>query len=156
MGSLTPFISTALSVIGTIQGGMAQQAQAEGDAKANEYNAQVASRNAKIARQQTASDVEKADKERRLRLGQNIAASGASGVIGGSALDIMSDNVTQESLDILNIEREGILRAQNYQSQAGMYTASAANTRAQAPSTASVILGGASAGLGTYLSAGGI
>lgn len=144
----------AATVARSIQESQAQSTQLKAQAQAANYSAQIAERNRELTEQQTESQVQEAERQRRLRLGANIAAMGASGVAGGSGLDILSDNITQETLDILNIEREGVLRAQNYQIEAGMQRASASNYLAQRPSMASTIMKAGSRGLGQGYSTG--
>lgn len=132
----------------------AQVQQLEAQAAADRYNQQIAQQNVEIVKGQTQAELEKADRERRLRVGANIAAGGASGV--GQMTDILYNNAAQEELNLLTIENEGLLRERNYASQANLLGASAANTAAQIPeikaagktSKAASILGGVSSGLG--------
>lgn len=144
---IIPYIATGLSVVGKIQESAAQSASLKAQSQAAAYNQQIAERNARLTEQQTQQQVDEADRQRRLRLGANIAAMGASGISGGSGLDILSDNITQETLDILNIKREGLLRAQDYRIQGGMYGAESQNYLNQRPSMASTIMGATSAGI---------
>lgn len=121
-------IGTVTSVVGQFSQMQAQQAQYE----AQENTARA---NATLAANQTQAELDKADRERRLRLGANIASQGASGISGGSSLDILDDNLTQETLNYLTIESEGNFRRDSY-------LASADNINSQAKSSkAGAILG---------------
>ena len=153
MAQALPFIIGGLQLVQSVQEGRAAQAEAENQARAREYNAKIAERNAALVGQQTEAEVGRQDRARRLRAGANIAAGGASGA--GQNFDILSDNVTQETMDILNIQREGILSQQNFQMQAGMERTAASNIRSSAPSTASIVMGGAAKGLSSAYSMGG-
>lgn len=145
----------ALSFVSSMQQTRAQQASYESQAQAADYNAQIADRNAEISGQQTDSDKAELERQQRLERGRNIAAAGASGIVGGSSIDIMADNLTRQTFDVLNLEREGLLRQQNYEIQAGQYRSAAQNYRYQRPSTASGILSAAGSGAQTYIGAGG-
>lgn len=147
MAQALPFIAMGLQVAGAIQESRQEDANLKALAQAEERNSEISSRNQKITEQQTEANVEAADRQRRLRLGANIAAMGASGISGGSGLDILDDNLTQETLDILNIRREGVLASQNYQIRSDTQLATARNYRAQRPSMATTIMKGASAGI---------
>lgn len=133
----------------------AEASSAKASAAAAEQNAEISRRNARLTSQQTASDVADAERLNRLRIGANIAAMGASGVSGGSGVDILLDNATRQKMDIMNIQREGLLKQQNYLIQGGMYSAEAKNTKAQiGPSKAASILSGVSGAIGTGVDTG--
>ena len=103
--------STAAGVLGALQQGQAASAQAD-------YQASVANRNAEISRVQTEQRLETQDRERRLRRGAAMAAGGASGVGVESFGDILSSSAVQEEMDLLNIKQQGLLQAQNFESEA--------------------------------------
>lgn len=164
MAVALPFVAMGLQVMGGIQQGNAAEAQAKAQAQqlraqadADAYNATIAQQNAGIVEGQTQAQLDQADRERRLRIGANIAAGGASGISGGSASDIIRDNITQETLNLLTIENEGLLRKREFETQGNLLTASSQNTRGQASyvrsagktSKANAILGGVSSAIGT-------
>ena len=140
MAQALPFISLGMQLFGGLQQrnaiqseSSAQQAQLAAQASANEFNAKVARENAAIVEGQTQANLSKADRERRLRLGANIAAGGASGVGMDSAMDILQSNSAQEELNLLTLKSEGLLKQRSYLQNAGLDEASAANTRNQIP-----------------------
>lgn len=109
-----------------------QQLQAQADASA--YNARIAQQNAKIAESQTAAEVSKAGRERRMRLGANIATAGASGALGGANfLDIAMDNAAQEELNIQAIKQQGLLKQKSFLEQAGLDYAESRSASGQIP-----------------------
>ena len=141
--------TTAFSVLGSIQQARAQEAQLEAQAQAAAFNQRVAEQNAEIVRQQTDANIERQDRERRLRAGQARAQMGASGISGGSFLDILQSSAAQEELDLLTLENEGFLRQRDFSTQADLLGAQAENARGQArQSVAAGIMGGVSSGLG--------
>lgn len=125
-----------LQALGKIQEGRAAK-------QAADYNATIARQNAETTKQQTQAALEKQDRERRLRLGANIAASGASGVGMESFGDIMASSAMQEELDMLTLESEGLLKARDYEAQGNLYKAEGSNAMSQAIIGAgSSVLGG--------------
>ena len=153
--SAAPFISAGLGAFSAIKQGTAQRAQASANSQAAARNAEISQRNAELTAQQTQTQLDTADRQQRLQRGANIAAMGASGISGGSSLDITSDNLTQQTLDILNIEREGILRKQNFEIQGANQIAESQNFQNQSPGAASIALSGVSSALSGYTGAGG-
>lgn len=137
ISSALPWVAGGLQVLGGLKQSQAEQAS---------YKAQAAAAdaNARITEQNTKAELEKTDRERRLRLGANIASQGASGITGGSALDIISDNVSQETLNLLTIESQGKFAQNQYLSQAQ-------NLRTQAKaSKAAGILSSVNSGITSY------
>lgn len=140
----------------------AQQAQLQAQADTASFNASVSRENAKIVEQQTASELQRADRERRLRVGANIASAGASGIGIGSLLDTMQSSAAQEELNLLTIESEGLLKKRSFEQNASLDGASSKNTLNQIPMvkkagktrSASAILGGISSGVSTAKSMG--
>lgn len=165
MAAALPFVMIGMQVLGGIQQqnaikaeSAAQQAQLAAQAQANEFNANVARENAKIVEAQTAAELSKADRERRMRLGANIAAGGASGVGVSSAGDILQSNAAQEELNLLTLKSEGLLKQRSYLQNAALDEASAANTRNQIPlvksaaksKSAAAVLSSVSSGLSQF------
>lgn len=155
MAAALPFVAGGLQLFSAMQQGDAAEAAAEGRARADDYNRKVAEQNASTVAAQTEASLERQDRERRIRLGQARANIGASGVSGGSFFDILQSNAAQEELDLLTIESEGLLRQNEFRSQANLLGASAYNTRQQgSASKAASIMGGVSKGFGALDSAG--
>ena len=109
-------VATGAQAFGQFQQGRAAQQSAE-------YNAAIARQNAERTRQQTEVAKEQQDRERRLRLGANIASGAASGVGIENLGDVMASNAMQEELDLLTLESEGLLRAQDFETQASLQEA---------------------------------
>lgn len=86
--------------------------QSESEARAAEFNANVARRNAGIQETQTQADIERGRREARVRQGSARAAAGALGGLQGSALDILASNAAQQELDIMTVKQQGALRKQ--------------------------------------------
>ena len=110
----------------------AQEAQAKAQAQADAFNADIMERNARIVEGQTKAALEREDRQRRLRLGSQIA-QGSTGGLSGSALDIIRDSAEQETLNILTIKQQGMLEKQSLLEQAALTRASGSNTLAQIP-----------------------
>lgn len=169
MASALPFIAMGMQVLGGIQQQnaikaetAAQTAQLQAQANADKFNANVARENAKIVEGQTQANLDKADRERRIRLGTNIANSGASGTGLGGAMDILQSSSAQEELNLLTIKSEGLLKQRSYLQNASLDDASARNTLNQVPLVkaagktkgAAAVLSGFSSSLGTGKSMG--
>lgn len=162
-----PFIAIGAQVLGGISQSnaikaetAAQQAQLQAQADADAFNASVARENAQIVEQQTTAELEKADRERRIRIGKNIASGGASGV--GQPLDLLMSSAAEEELNLLTIQSEGLLKQRSFEQTAALDTASSKNRLNQIPMvksagkarSASAILGGISSGVSTGKSMG--
>jgi hypothetical protein len=161
MAQALPFISLGMQVIGGLQQQRAvqaesagQQAQLAAQAQASEFNARVARENAAIVEGQTKAATDKANRERVLRLGANIASAGASGTGLDSAMDILQSNSAQEELNLLTLKSEGLLKQRSYLQNASLDDASAANTRNQIPLVKSAGKAKSAAGVLTGLSSG--
>lgn len=111
----------------------AQQAQLQAQADAYAFNAKVNAENAKIAEGQTQAALDKADRERRIRLGRNIASGGASGTGLESFGDILQSSAAQEELNLLTIKSEGLLKQRSFLQGAALDTAASQNTANQIP-----------------------
>lgn len=109
LGNVAGLAGTALSALGSMQEGQAAQQSAA-------YNAAVARQNAQVAEYQTKQNLEKQDRERRLRMGAMRAAQGGSGV--RTSGDLFASSAAQEELDLMTIASEGALKKQGYQSTA--------------------------------------
>lgn len=164
-----PFIAMGAQVLGGIAQSnaikaetAAQQAQLQAQADADAFNASVARENAQIVEGQTQAELEKADRERRIRMGRARASGGASGVGIDSFGDILQSSAAQEELNLLTIESEGLLKKRSFEQTAALDTASSQNRLNQIPlvkkagkaRSAAAILGGISSGASTGISSG--
>jgi len=110
-----------VGVSGAIAGARAQEAQARFDAK-------VADRNSKIAREQALADAD--DKRRRnaKQLSSIRAAYGANNLaFDGSALDFFEDQAAEGELAVARIIYKGEVRSQGFDIQSNISSAEAAN-----------------------------
>jgi len=103
-------LSAAMQVVGGAVGAMGAMKQAEAEAKAQEYNAAVATRNQRIIKQQT----KEAKVDQRLenkRLFSAVRAQmGANGYsFTGSALDVALDTAKEQRLEVKRIGYKGKL-----------------------------------------------
>ncbi len=127
-------LSTGVGVYSSIQQSKAQQSQ-------EEYQADVARQNQKLAEEQASAQrkegydnmVAKRQETAKL-IGRQRAAAGASGaaVGGGSNLDFQADTAAQGEIDALNLYNKGIDSAYQSQVQAWNYGQQAAGYDARA------------------------
>lgn len=104
--------SAAMQVAGSFQ--QAQAAKAAG-----RYNAEVAYRNAAIARASAASDQGDMGRQQARVLGAIRAGYGASGVtMEGSPMDVFQSSAAESELDILRRGYQGELEAMGFNAQA--------------------------------------
>ena len=125
-------ISAGTKFLGGIAQANAQQSQYAAQARAAEYNAQIARQNAATVQSQTEAQLETQDRERRLRLGASMAAAGASGLDTSGFGDILSSSAAQEQLDLLTLQSEGMLKKRGFESEAAMQSATAQSIKSQA------------------------
>ena len=102
-----PFLAIGLSVLGTLSAANSQKQQAEASAQASLYNAQIAQRDADIARQQAAADADMQATDARRRIATMQAGFAAGGAVSGSALDVLADSATQAEKDNQTIKYKG-------------------------------------------------
>ena len=141
-------VTTGLQMAGTYQQSRAQAAAYEAQAQAAQAQANAAYQNARIQNRQSeqlaeryAQQQRKLDNQRKLVVGQQMAAAGASGIVGGvgSSLDLYNatmDAWQQDSYNLLNNQRNDIftnyVNEVNLRNQGNAYVAQAANYREQA------------------------
>lgn len=118
LGTIANVVGIGLSLASAVAGSQAQEIDNSAAIAAAQTNREIANRNAALSEFQTEADKEKQDRERRLRLGANIAAGGVSGL--GQNFDILRDNAAQEELDILRIEQQGQLEANSFRQTASL------------------------------------
>jgi len=111
---VTSIAGTAMSVYSQVEQGKSQN-------EWSQYNAAVAERDALAAQQSAEYDAGEKRKETERLLGRQRALYGKAGVtLEGSPLLLMEETASQGELDALMIEREGKLKAGNYQSEAAL------------------------------------
>ena len=158
-------VAAAAGVASGIQAGNAAESQAnaqanqlQAQANADRYNAEIAGQNAGVVAGQTEAQLDRADRERRLRMGTARAAGGASGIGLENFGDILQSSAAQEELNLLTIQSEGALREREFTTGASLLNTSAQNSinqisgvkAAGKASKTAAILGGVSKGLGSF------
>lgn len=139
-------IGSAMSAIGAIKQGEAQQAQYQAQAQAQEYNAKIAENNARVAMDQANAQEEQQRRRFRMMQGEAIASAAQSGAgLSGSNKDIIEQNALMNELDALTIRYQGQNQAQGLQAQAVLdrYGAKAARQAGDDAMTAGYISAGA-------------
>lgn len=130
-------VGGAMGAIGALQQGAAAQ-------QAGEYNARIAEQNALLSRQQAASEEQRQRLFAKKEIGSIRAAYGASGVTGGSSLDVLAESAANAELDALNIRHGGEMRSQGYLAQARLDRMGGENARRSSRwMAASTLLGSA-------------
>ena len=137
-------IGTALSAVGMIRSGQAQE-------KAAEYNAQVAERQATAATQKAAYEEEmRREKGRKLSASQR-AAAGATGITMESFSDVFAQTALDTELDALAIRYGGDIESSRYKSEAtGQRFTGAQAKKTGILSAGATLLTGAGKAYGTY------
>lgn len=132
-------------------GAVATVYSAQQQADAQDYQADVADKNAMVARSQASAREEAQRQHARQIIGKQLAATAESGGgLTGSNLDLLGSSLYSAELDSLNIRYEGELKASGLTDQAGLLRSEASDTRAGGYLSATGKLIGASS---TYLNA---
>ena len=137
-------IMAGMSVVGGIVGAMGAQAQGQAVASAQEFNAEIAGRNASLARESAQYDAAIQERQSRMQLGAIRAAYGASGVRAeGSALDVLEMSATNAKRDHNAILYKGQLKALGYEDTKtlSLYGADSARTQADWATASSLLTG---------------
>ena len=136
LGATLSTLGTAFAAFSVITGAGAQAGAADFNAAQAERDRALTIQQTETLKQQNEAALTQADRERRLRLGANIAKGGARGL--GQPLDILRDNAAQEELNILTIkqqgalqQRAGVIQAQGFGTQAELERAKAETARTQ-------------------------
>ena len=109
-------IFAGVSMLGGLMGAMGAQAQGQSQAMAQQFNADIAGRNAGLAREAAATDAAMLELQTRMHLGSIRAAYGASGVTAaGSPLDVLEMSVANAERDRQQILYKGELKALGYE-----------------------------------------
>lgn len=114
--------AAAFAGVGALQQGNASAA-------ANTYNAAMGWQNAQIARQTALDQAKQVSRENYLRLGEMRAQGGASGVEGGSFLDVLGDTAAQGELQRQQTIYAGDIKANLLAHGASLSEAEAATAR---------------------------
>lgn len=132
-------VSAAVTAVGQIR-------QAQATSAAANYTAQVADRNALVARQQSEADAHRQRAVSARRLGSIRAAYGASGVtMEGTPLDLLEDSAAQAELDAITTRYKGEVAAIGYEGEAQLARFRAKQARREGNlSAATTLLGAAS------------
>jgi len=115
--------STGIGVMGAIQQGKAQSAQAKYQAEVSRQNQELAEQQAGAERRQGYENMITQRQETARLIGRQRAAAGASGAVVdvGSNLDLQADTAAQGEMDAINAYNQGLDRAYNYDLQAANY-----------------------------------
>ena len=123
-------IGVALAAIGGLASAVGAIQQGQAASAAASANAQIAQRNATLARATAAQDAAAQDRQNRQRLGAIAANIGASGVAAaGTPIDILAESARQGELDKQTILFRGELRALGFQDNAALERNRGANAR---------------------------
>jgi hypothetical protein len=145
MAAALPYAMLAMTAIGTLQGAAAARQQGEDAKKMADYNSAISQRNAVIARQQAAADVEDQQRDKTRRLGSIVAAYGASGAtMEGSPLDVLEASAVEAEREKQKITYKGELRALGYYDEVALNTMAGENavTKGNATATNTLLSGG--------------
>lgn len=123
-------LSAAASVASGVVGAMGAMQQGKAASAAANYQAQVAKRNATMARDQAAVEQDDQRRENMRQLGAIRAAYGGSGLeMAGSPLDVLEDTSIEQELDVERIGYRGNLRALGEEDKANLALAEASNAK---------------------------
>jgi hypothetical protein len=151
--------AAAIGAYSSIQQGNAAKAQAESQAQANEYNAEMQRRQAQAAVEQANSREDLQRKQVRKLMGKQLAAGAQSGtLLNGSAGDLFRESLYDAELDALNVRYEGQMTAAGLTSGARLSDFEAKNARRAGAAAASAgrlsaagqLIGGAGSAYGAY------
>lgn len=152
-------VSAVVGAYAANEQGKAAKAQANAQAQANEYNAEMQRRQATAAVEQANAREDLQRKQVRKLMGKQLAAGAQSGtLLNGSAGDLFRKSLYDAELDALNVRYEGQMTASGLQAGArlGDYEAKAARNaggaaaRAGRISAVGSLVGGAGSAYGAY------
>lgn len=142
-------IMAGVSMLGGAVSAMGAQAQGQSAAMAQQFNADIAGRNAGLARDAAAYDASIQERNARMQMGAIRAAYGASGVTAeGSPLDVLQMSVTNAERDRQQILYRGELKALGYEDTRtlSLYGAESAKKQADVTTATSLLTGFTGAG----------
>ena len=137
-------IFSGVPMLGGMIGAMGAQAQGQSAAAAQQFNADLAGRNATLARESAATDAAIQERQSRMQLGSIRAAYGASGVtMAGSPLDVLEMSVANAERDRQQILYRGELKALGYEDTRtlSLFGAESAKKQAEFTSYSSLLTG---------------
>jgi len=137
-------IMAGMSMVGGLVGAMGAQAQGQSAAMAQQFNAEIAGRNAQLARDSAQYDADIQERQSRMQMGAMRAAFGASGVRAeGSPLDVLEMSATNAKRDYNAILYKGDLKALGYEDTKtlSLYGAESAKTQADWATASSLLTG---------------
>lgn len=126
-------LGTVATIGGGVVGAIGAISNANAQAGADRYNAQVAQQNAIAAQQQAEQNAIIQQQTAAKQIGAQIAGYGGSGVVSGegSALDVLSNSVSSAELDRQTILYKGKLQSLGYQDESQLDEARAGNAQTQ-------------------------
>jgi hypothetical protein len=144
-------VTGTLAAIGAVAGLAGTMSQGMSAKSAADYNAKIASDQAKQVDQQAAFDVAQNDADARRRLATQKAAYGASGVVtdSGSPLEVAAEDTKQAALDDMTIRYNAALQKRGLRAQAAADRASGSRALSGSIFSAGETL--ATRGAGMYL-----
>jgi hypothetical protein len=159
MAFIVPIISAVSTVVGSFAQAGQQQASAQAQANAANYNAAVAQQNANASYQAALADKQQQDRENRSRLETVRSKYLASGVtLEGTPLMVLDEEVTQNALESDKILHRGEVQRASYMNQANLqkYQGDTALSVGSSQASSTILGGvfGAASGLGRSLYSG--
>ena len=142
-------IMAGVSMVGGLVSAMGAQAQGQSAAMAQQVNADIAGRNAGLAREAASYDAGLQERQARMQLGSIRAAYGASGVtIEGSPLDVLQMSIENAERDRQQILYRGELKALGYEDTRtlSLYGAESAKKQSDFATATSLLTGFSGAG----------
>lgn len=112
--------AAGLTGIGSVMKIVGDQRQAKMDSQMAEYNATVADQNAQQVMAQANENARRSLVNSNKVMGAQQAGFGASGVSGGSVLDVLQDTASKGALDALTIKNEGMVKATAYRNESSL------------------------------------
>lgn len=128
--------SSAIQIVGDLR-----QANQEKDMA--DFNRSVANQNAAIVQQQATENARRSLVNSNKLMGKQRAGYAASGVSGGSALDVLQDTAVKGELDALTIKNQGDIKAAGFANESNLsgYRASNALTTGYVKATGHAVEG---------------
>ncbi len=121
LGAANPWLGAAAAAAGAYGDYQEAKAQQKSEQQSAQYNEQVATRNAQLARDQAAEEERRYSIDSRMKIGEMRAALGASGTqLTGTPMDLLEQAARISQQDILSIRRQGELQAQSFEMDAAM------------------------------------
>lgn len=126
-----PIIAIAATVAATAVAAGSAYAQGQAQKKAADYNAQMEQYNAEIQARQGQEDAANIESQGEIIQGKARAAAAASGLSGGSSLDIQYNDLVKNDQDALAAKYRGTIGAYNATSQSTLDSMNASNAQTQ-------------------------